>query len=50
MPEINKFLDKMDRERETIDNADRKDLRQFKGFRSEWSKYLEENIDNLYNS
>ena len=48
------FLDRLDRTREsryTKGKASRKGvLPQGNGFRSEWSEYLTENLDNLYNS
>ena len=51
MSEINKFLDAMDQTRETrYESEQTSELRQYFGFRKDWADYLEDNLDNLYNS
>lgn len=44
--ELNNILDEMETRRETFKEKAR--IPQYNGFREEWSDYLEENLDNLY--
>lgn len=46
--ELNHILDEMEDKRENFQSRPR--IPQFDGFRTEWSNYLEENIENLYQS
>lgn len=45
---LNIILDEMEMRRENHEERPR--IPQYNGFRTEWSDYLEENIDNLYQS
>lgn len=44
--ELDNILDEMEIIRET--KTERPRIPQYDGFRTEWSSYLEENLDNLY--
>ena len=46
--ELNTILDEMETKRENREEKAR--IPQYNGFRTEWSRYLEENISNLYQS
>lgn len=47
--EINNFLDRFEDTRETRFEPEQ-GLRQYKGFRSEWTAYVDDNYDNLYSA
>ena len=44
--ELNRILDEMETKREI--KKERPRIPQYDGFRTEWSNYLEDNLDNLY--
>ena len=46
--ELDNILDEMESRRETV--TERPRIPQYNGFREEWSNYLEENLENLYQS
>ena len=51
MPEVMKFLDRMDATREerySHETETKGNLKPLLGFREEWSDYLTDNLDNLY--
>ena len=45
--ELDSILNEMESKRETI--KERPQIPQYNGFRTEWSNYITENLDNLYN-
>lgn len=48
MPDIERFLDEMDKTRERRYRTDRfRLIRQFDGFREEWDEYQDEYADNF---